>query len=305
LSIKALPSWKKAIIVVPAVLIVSYSSLSVTGVVIALRIPRLPLENSLVSINAEYEDINFSSRGDSVNLKGWLLEPRYDRVIVIIHGGFQNRIDKEIDTIDLARDIVRKGYSLLLFDLRGRGESGGEGRALSFIEEDIGGAVDYLERRGYERHKIGLIGFCSGAVASLVFSTRENVGAVVLDGCFSTVEGMIVNQAAIRNIPAILVRLFLPGMKVAAKTIYGFQPVEPIDIVPQVKCPVLFIHEEYDDIVSWGETVRLFEANRNPASEIWQVPGAKHSKAYLVDPGEFVDRIDDFFTRHLVETVPR
>ncbi len=274
----------------------AYATLTVAGTMFAFRIPRLPLEDS-VPQGARYEDVSFPSRVDNVNLKGWLVGGEGERAIIVVHGGYQTHVDENVDTFGLARDLAAKGYDLLLFDLRGRGESGGRGRALHDNDRDIGGAIDFLEARGYEQDHVALMGFCSGAVSSLVFSTEQNVGAVVLDGAFPTLEGMVVRQAVQRHIPASLVELFIPGIRLAAKMIYGFQDVEPIDIVANIKAPALFIHEEKDDIVSWEETRSLYFAANDPDNEIWQVPGALHSQGYRTEPSVFVDRVDSFLSR--------
>ena len=67
---------------------------------------------------------------------GWHIPSWRDFVIVVIHGGYQNRIDYNVGTLGLTHDLVRRGYDLFLFDLRGRGESEGKGIALTDIESD-------------------------------------------------------------------------------------------------------------------------------------------------------------------------
>jgi pimeloyl-ACP methyl ester carboxylesterase len=198
--------------------------------------------------------------------------------------------------------LGQKGYNLLLFDLRGRGELEGKGYSLSHIESDIGGAVDYLTNEGYTTSKIGLIGFCSGAALSCIFASHENVGGLVLDGCFTSVRHMVDRQAAQRGIPQLLLDAFMPGLAVAAKTIYGYEEVNPIDVVAEVSCPILFIHEEYDELVSLEDVSQLLEASTNPANTLWEVNGAKHSQAYKTLPSEYVEKVDEFFAMAFKET---
>jgi pimeloyl-ACP methyl ester carboxylesterase len=294
------PRWLMTLALALAGIAAAYTAFTVAGTMFAFRIPRLPLEGSMPQ-SARYEEVSFPSRVDNVNLKGWLVGGEAERAIILVHGGYQTRVDENVDTIGLAHDLAAKGYDLLLFDLRGRGESGGRGRALHDSDRDIGGAIDFLEARGYELDHVALMGFCSGAVSSLVFSTEQDVGAVVLDGAFPTLEGMVVRQAVQRHIPASLVELFIPGIRLAAKTLYGFKDVEPIDIVTNIKAPALFIHEENDDIVSWEETRSLYFAASDPDNEIWQVPGALHSQGYRTAPSVFVDKVDSFLSRTLGE----
>ena len=149
-----------------------------------MEIPRLPVVYSPASLGVPYEDVAFKSRGDNVTLKGWFVPGSKRDVILIVHGGFQNRIDDNVDTGGLTHALVEKGHNVLLFDLRGRGESEGRGLSLSNIGPDIGGAVDYLESRGFSTDNICILGFCSGAAATCIYASENSVGAIILDGLF-------------------------------------------------------------------------------------------------------------------------
>lgn len=181
-----------------------YLSLCIFGAIIAMQLPRLPVDTSPASVSLSYEDVSFTSRVDNVRLKGWYIPGGENLTIIVVHGGFQNRVDKTVNTLNLARDMAGAGYNLLLFDLRGRGESSGRGLSLMNIDSDIGGAVEYLKSRGCAASEIAILGFCSGAASACIFASQEHIGALVLDGCFADVRGMVTRQAAQRKIPRFL-----------------------------------------------------------------------------------------------------
>ena len=81
--------------------------------------------------------------------------------------------------------------------------------------------------------------------------------------------------------------------------IYDYDVVNPIDVVGEVACPVLFIHEESDAFITWEETNRLFKASGNPADEIWEVSGAPHSESYRTFPAEYTEKVDIFIRKAL------
>jgi pimeloyl-ACP methyl ester carboxylesterase len=288
----------KIVAIVVGAILVIYTGLSIFGAHEAMEIPRLPLDEDVspADVGLAYEDVSFSSREDNLVLRGWYLPADGDDAIIIVHGGFQPRLDDEVDTLDLAHDLVAEGYNLLLFDLRGRGESEGEGRALSNIERDIGGAFDYIMSEGYPPERIYIIGFCSGAASACVFASQNQVGALVLDGCFANAYNMVVNQATQMGIPEFLVNSFTPGVFLMCRIFYGFELVNAEDVIADVACPIFFIHEENDELISLEEMQLLFDLSTNPANQFWEVPDAEHSQPYKTHPAEYIERVDGFFS---------
>jgi pimeloyl-ACP methyl ester carboxylesterase len=273
-----------------------YTGLSIYGATAAMPLPRLPLNPDVTpaSLGLEYENISFRSREDGVLLKGWYLPARGDTAIIIVHGGEQNRVDDNVDTLELACDLVAKGYDTLLFDLRGRGESEGKGLALSNIEKDIGGAADYLKSRGYPPAHVAIMGFCSGAASASIFASRDSPGALILVGCFATVRNIVAKEAEQLGIPRLFVNLFSPGVLLMSEVIYRYKPVDPVDIIADIDCPILFIHEENDEYISRGEMEGLYQKARQPGSQFWEVKDCLHSQAYKTYPAEFIEKVDGF-----------
>jgi len=281
------------------VIIAVYVGTSTLGAAAAMGIPRLPLIASPASVGLTFQNVSFDSRVDKVPLDGWFIPASGDAVLVIINGGFQNRVDPVVDTLALAHDLAQKGYNILLFDLRGRGDSGGKAYSLSNENKDIGGAIDYLESRGYPANKIGLIGFCSGAANACTFASQNKIGGLVLDACFPSVEDMIDNQAANHDIPRLLVDIFFPAVQIAGKVFYGYTEINPIDVVSKIQCPIFFIHEQDDDLVSTGDDVALSKASDNPTNILWQVNNTPHVSAYQNYPEEYITKVSDFFNSAL------
>lgn len=291
----------RIVAIVLAVFLTIYTGLSAFGAMAAMEIPRLPLKGSPASVGLAYQDVSFNSRAGNILLKGWYIPGAGERVIIIVHGGFQNRVDDVVDTLDLAHDLHKNGFDILLFDLRGRGESQGHGVNLSNIDVDLGGAFDYVESRGYSPASIGVIGFCSGAASACIFASQQDVGALVLDGCFASVHNMIYGQVQQRHIPAAFVDIFLPGLRLGAFLFFGYRELDPIQVVGNIKAPIFFIYEQKDDLTSLADTELLLKASTNPANKLWEIAGALHSQGYKTDPAEYVERVAEFFATALKE----
>jgi pimeloyl-ACP methyl ester carboxylesterase len=288
----------RAILIAISITLIIYTGLSVFGAVAAVEIPRLALSGSPASVGLDYEDIAFPSR-DNLTLRGWFIPADGDNVIIIVHGGFQNRLDDVVGTLDLSRDLAEQGFNLLLFDLRGRGDSDGKGRSLCNIEDDLGGAFDYVISRGYQARRIAILGFCSGAASACVFGSREDVGALVLDGCFASINRMVEHQAAQRHIPLPLVRFFLPGVSLSVRLIYHYQLTNPEDIISRAACPILFIYEEYDELTPLEDVQGLLAASVNERNELWQIDGALHSEGYRAEPEAYIQKVTAFLNAAL------
>jgi pimeloyl-ACP methyl ester carboxylesterase len=276
-----------------------YTLISVFGAMAAMEIPRFEVKGSPADVGLTYQDASFNSRTDGLLLKGWFIPGAGEIAVIVVHGGFQNRLDEVVGTLDLAKDLNTKGFGILLFDLRGRGESQGRGRTLTNVERDLGGALDYVKSLGFATSSIGILGFCSGAASVCAFVSTEKVGALVLDGCFTRVESMFKNQAAQRHIPAFLVDFFYHGVRLGATTLYRYREVDPLQVVADVKAPILFVHEENDELISLEDTRLLLDASTNPSSTMWEIPGAPHSEGYKTIPGEYIDRIAGFLNSNL------
>jgi pimeloyl-ACP methyl ester carboxylesterase len=280
-----------------ACLVVAYLGLSAFGSRVAMVIPRIPVTYKAGDLGVAYEDVSFKTRTGDITLKGWFLPGVKEQVIAFVHGGFQNRIDKNTDTPGLARALVEKGYNVLLFDLRGRGESEGRGITLSNIDADIGGVIDYLKSRGFKTEDICLLGFCSGATEACIYGSRNDVGSLILDGCFIDAGTMVVRQAQYVHLPGWVARIFIPGGTFFTYALYGFHRIDAISVIHDVKCPILFIHEENDPFTTREETERLFSRAVNPAKRIWEASGAIHSQGFIVHPQEYIQTVDDFLTK--------
>jgi uncharacterized protein len=106
----------------------------------------------------------------------------------------------------------------------------------------------------------------------------------------------VVRQAQYIHLPGWLARIFIPGGTFFTHALYGYHRMDPIDIIHDVKCPILFIHEEYDPFTTQEETGRLFSRATNPANRIWEASGAIHSQGFDVHPKEYIEVVDGFLS---------
>jgi pimeloyl-ACP methyl ester carboxylesterase len=263
------------------------------------KVVRAPFEKKPDNLGLKYVDVSFPSR-DGLMLSGWWLEASdSSRVIVMIHGANGDRADLGIKMLDIAREMVKAGYNVLTFDLRGHGQSEGKHISLGYYEQrDLLGAIDYIKQRGM--NKIYVIGFSMGAATALMTAANcKQIDAIVADSSFAHLEDIVKPQFSKRSrLPKFLIPLVL----FAAKRIHGIDLSlpKPVDAIRQSTTPpVLIIHGGQDNTVPVEHARILAKACGNPNSRLWIVPEAEHVGSYRARPEEYICQVVSFFGRNL------
>jgi pimeloyl-ACP methyl ester carboxylesterase len=150
------------------------------------------------------EEIHFLSR-DHLTLSGWWI-PGSSPVIgtVIVCCGQNGSMDKDIPQ---AKPLHEAGFNVLMFDFRGHGRSQGEIVTMGAFEQaDLFGALDYVsQERGIER--VGVLGLSMGAgVALMVAAQDARIAALVVDGAYPRLDGILTGYMRMKGIPVLLAR---------------------------------------------------------------------------------------------------
>lgn len=266
------------------------------------RVRRIPVSGHPSQFGLTYEDVVFPSRRDRIPLHGWYLPTTQDhRCVILVQGQDHHRNSPGIRALALGRDLVQRDFSVLLFDFRGRGESGGKRDCHGDRERwDVLGAIDYVGSRGIPPERIGLVGFSLGAAVAILVAARDpGIPAVVSD------SGFLDSMTYLKRMP--FYWFFLPSwfavpIALAGRWFFGadFSQVRPIKVVGRLAPrPILFIHGENDHVVPPEEAEALFRASNNPANQLWLVPGAGHIRCYSSHPEEYVAKVAAFLERHI------
>ena len=246
-----------------------------------------------VTPDIAYENISFRSYPDNVLLKGWYIPVAGNKTIIVMHGGKQNRSQPGIGLMDLCLALNKQGYSILTFDRRGCGQSeSAKLGARSCLDRDFAGAIRFIKDKKGPRENIYLWGTSIGAVAALSCAAKmDSIRAIVADSCFADIPEMV-DRVMKKAFPAFVV--FKPGSMYMGRQFMGMEKSNPVDNTSRISCPVLFISGTEDPIIPEEDTYRLFNSSPSPASRIWMVAGAEHSKSFLTCRREYIDRVTSF-----------
>jgi dipeptidyl aminopeptidase/acylaminoacyl peptidase len=261
---------------------------------------RTPIVGTPSDLGLQYEAVTFDSDSDHVPLQGWYLPSRGERAIILVHGIDQNRWNTWERVPQKAQLFVQHGFDVLVFDLRGHGQSGGDRLGFGWVERnDVRGAVAYVERRGILPGRIGLQAHSYGAATALLTAAVDpDVSAVVADSAFADIRQLLDREIQLRGFPPI----FTPGIALVGSHLYGvdLDQIAPVTQVANIAPRrVLFIHGADDQRIPVDNSQQLLSAAHVLEDELWIVPGAAHVQAFAVEPELYAQKVLAFFDANL------
>ncbi len=194
-------------------------------------------------------DIITLTAADGVHISAiHLRNPHARYTILFSHGNGEDLGD----ILPLLREFQERGYAVFAYDYRGYGTS--EGRpSEKGANRDIEAAYLYLTHQLHvPAARIIVHGYSVGGGPSVELASRDPVGGLVLESCFTT---------AFRTVT------YLP--------LLPFDRFRNIGKIGSIRVPVLVIHGTNDRVIPFSHGQRLFEAAAGPKRSLW-VDGAGH-----------------------------
>ena len=167
------------------------------------------------------------------------------------------------------------GMAVLLLDARCHGASGDEPfTSLPRFAQDIEAGMDWLARQPkVDASRLAVMGHSVGAGAALLSATRrDDIRAVVSISAFAHPYEVMRRFLALHHVP-----YFLLGWYVLrhVQWVIGarFDDIAPIRSMTLVRCPVLLVHGEDDDLVPFEDARRLQAAGQAGRVQLLAVAG--------------------------------
>jgi pimeloyl-ACP methyl ester carboxylesterase len=245
-------------------------------------------------LDLEASNITFASGSGSL-IHGWLSpgKPGHGAVI-LLHG---LRGDRR-EMVSRAEFLRARGYSVLLFDFQGHGESRGSLITFGDLESrDVTAAIQYLHHK-LPNEQVGVIGVSLGAAAFVLAEERPAVAAVVLEQMYPTIQQAVAGRARKYLGPVAPVLAPLLMVQVQARLKIPANRLRPIDRMGQIGAPVLIVNGTQDSYTSIEDARALFAAASNP-KELWAVEGAGHVNLHAFAKAQYEQRVGDFLGRYM------
>jgi uncharacterized protein len=242
----------------------------------------------------EYQDVEFSARGDDLTIRGWFVPNESEEVVILVHGLRSCRRNSEV--LLPAGMLHRNGFNVLLIDMRNHGDSDIEdGRASAGNREyrDALGAYDWLLTQGFVSEKIGLIGVSLGGATSInAFAQEAGIAALWVDSTFADIGDVLSAELERNNYPTFFTSAGLTVSNLLGVNLTEFSPLESIG--NNNNRPVFITHGTADERLSVDYAPQLL-ANAGDNAEMWIIEGMDHLQGMYVFPEEYEQNLIDFF----------
>jgi dipeptidyl aminopeptidase/acylaminoacyl peptidase len=272
--------------------------------VIAANILSTPTRNfdpkAVLAFSKPPQDVHFLA-SDGVEIAGWFLPSKLNKkAIILVHGMNSSRTAEFGGHFpEFAAGLNREGFTILMIDLRGHGQSGNARFTFGITERrDVIAAVNWLKSRGYQPKAIGVLGVSMGASTAIGATAEDpDIGALVIDSAYAEVYPVM--QQNWSNVSG-LSNIFLPSTMILGSWITGYdltqsKPVNEIrKIAPR---PVLIIHSRSDPFTPVNQAYAL--KSENPLSIYWETSATKHAESYNTDSRTYISKVSDFFSQNL------
>jgi fermentation-respiration switch protein FrsA (DUF1100 family) len=276
--------------------------ISVRGAYAYTHPARYPVSDDPANHDLTYETVAFPNAG-GLSLAGWFIFPKDESgngaAIILCHGYGSTRAEM----LPVAAILARHGYSALLFDFRGHGESEGDLVTLGHDEvQDVQGAVAYLlTRPEVAPDRIGALGRSMGSATVIRAAARSpEIRAVVAEGAYASLADTIANDFT--NLTGLPKFPFASLMVTLGEWQTGLDIslVRPVDDIAQLSPrPVFLIHGLSDTTIPADNAWRLYQAAGEPRS-LWLPQEVGHAASVHQQPAEFEARVVAFFDAALL-----
>ncbi|MBC7782661.1 MAG: alpha/beta fold hydrolase [Burkholderiales bacterium] len=255
-------------------------------------------------LGLRFEPVDFQVRdeadGGTIRIAAWWIaaDVAAARTVLILHG----YSDAKVGGIAWAPVWHSLGWNVLAIDLRAHGESGGKYSTGGFFErDDVEHVIDQLRlARPQATRDLAIFGVSLGAtIAAAIATRRDDLLAVILESPYS--DFRIAIAAHGRRLAMPLELAYGLAMRLAQRMSGArYDQVRPVELIGQIRCPVLMIHSGRDTFVSAAEIDALaavLAGRKQPGlSRHVIIAEAEHTLGLHVDPVAYREMIRSFIS---------
>lgn len=228
---------------------------------------------NLATLGFKVEDIYFTT-SDNLRLNAfWLPPPPGAPTVLYFHGNGGNLSGMQPSLTY----FHRAGLGALIVDYRGYGLSQGHPSEQGLFK-DARAAYQECLRRGVEAGRLIIHGQSLGGAVAVQLASEQPCAGLVLESTFTSAKDMAR-------------RLYGKVASMALRTRYS-----SLVTVTKIKCPLLVIHGDRDEMIPDSMGRALYAAAPEP-KKLWIVPGAGHNNLRVSAGEQYVEELRRFARR--------
>jgi pimeloyl-ACP methyl ester carboxylesterase len=191
--------------------------------------------------------------------------------------------------------FYKKGFNVVVFDLRNHGETGGENTSYGYFEKwDLSTVTDYLYKEFGQDITVGLHGeSMGGTIAMLNMAMDQRISFGIIDCAFSDLPELLLLK--LKQDSRIKSKKMISFVNLLIKIRAGFsiEDVSPLKELPTIKQPLLFIHGSEDTYIPamMSKAMYAFKMDRK---YIYIAEGGVHGTSMATDPRRYDEEITTF-----------
>ncbi len=226
-----------------------------------LYFPMRELEETPASGGLRYEDLSFTT-DDGERLHGWWVPAPHGQSrghVLFFHGNAGNISHRVVD----AQLLAAEGFDVVLFDYRGYGRSSGRPSEEGTYRDGRAALRALRSRPGVDPARVFYLGESLGGGVALALALEVPPAGLALRSAFTSVKAM--GRLHYPLVPGFIVPDAYPSLR----------------RIPALRCPLLVLHGDRDDLVPLGHGQALFAAAPEP-KRLEVLPGAGHNDLLAV-----------------------
>jgi fermentation-respiration switch protein FrsA (DUF1100 family) len=262
-----------AIIFLPYLIICLFLILWQTRIIFS---PQARFENIPQDYQFVHEEVILSLNKNEY-LQGWWLPSTMGEngVILYLHGNASN----VGGNLGKAKHFLDMGFSVLLMDYRGYGQSLGDFPHEKQVYQDAQMMYDYLiQSRQIKPDNLLIFGHSLGGAIAIELARKNPAAGLIVEGSFTSILNIANRQKYYRFIP---LKLLL------------HQRFASLEKLPQLLLPSLFIHGAADEMIPVAMAEQLYAAAPHP-KQLLIVPDAHHTNVATTGGDRYKETIRNF-----------
>lgn len=240
------------------------------------------------------EDIVFEDELGA-RLAGWIVPGQKGQGVVLVLHGYS--VHRNI-LLKRARFLHQAGYTVMLFDFQGHGQSSGEFATFGYREYYNVVAAMKLLRERFPAEKIGIVATSMGAVSVFSQGNAVSADAYVLESPFKGLKRF--SESNLNKFFGVNTPFYTPIFLKMLSYRLGFntETFVPADGLKNLSGPLLMVAASEDVYVPLSEIMTFYRYVPEP-KEMWIIKGMPHGDYSHTVPEEYQKRVLGFLQAHL------